>query len=140
MRKDAGIPGIPELRLLRALLTTLVFVLAFLLGGAAKAANATAALAAHTAAKSANTPPGTKPSYDTDEEKTKRESERGQPRSTPRTSIGVPRYTGGRPLSSYRAGAFDTSTVPDGRPSADSSTKAASRPVQLPVLHCVFRC
>lgn len=140
MRKDTGIPGIPELRVFRALLTTLVFLLTFLLGGAATAANATTALAAHAATKSAGTPPATKPSYDTKEEKTKRESERGQARGTARTSVGVPRHTGGRPQSAYRDGALDASTVSDGRPSAGSSTKAASRPVQLPVLHCVFRC
>ncbi|MEU9122611.1 hypothetical protein AB0C96_22570 [Streptomyces sp. NPDC048506] len=135
MRKDTG-TAVP--RLWRTLLTVLSVVLALLLGGAATAANASSALAAPSSTKSAGTPPATKPSYDSKEEKTKREVERGQPRGAART-LRTPRHTG-RAQPPYHRHAAPDATTASGRPAAGSSTKAASRPTQLPVLHCVFRC
>ncbi|MFG2831427.1 hypothetical protein ACGFWI_28825 [Streptomyces sp. NPDC048434] len=141
MRKDSCVPGITVLRLCRMSLTALLVVLAFLLGGVATAPGAAkAAFTASSAAKSASAPPAAKPGYDTNEEKTKREAERGQPRRTARTSVGVPQHTG-RPLPPFSAGAVaPAGTQASGVPSAGSSTKAASRPAGIPVLHCVFRC
>ncbi|MER7288889.1 hypothetical protein ABT387_24575, partial [Streptomyces lydicus] len=63
----------------------------------------------------------------------------GQPRGTARTSVGVPRHTG-RPLPPH--GVQDAAFPADGPegPAPHRSTRAASRPAALSVLHCVFRC
>ncbi|MGW3013399.1 hypothetical protein ACWC9R_31925 [Streptomyces sp. NPDC001219] len=140
MRKDACIPGTPVRRGLRLPLLALTVILTFLLGSAAAADTGRAAFAGPSAAKSASTQPAVKPSYDGGEEKAKRAAERGQPRRTVRTSVGIPHHTG-RPLPPFSGGgsplhAFPAASVP----AAGSSTKAASRPLELPVLHCVFRC
>ncbi|MFG2288464.1 hypothetical protein ACGFOU_20655 [Streptomyces sp. NPDC048595] len=136
-RKGTGIPCTPALRACRFPLAVLAVILAVLLGGASTAAGVTAL-----ATTKAGQPAGTKsaqPAGDTNEEKTKRENERGKARGSAHTSIGVPRH-GGRPLphgnvDRLRHGAEETDPVP-----AHRSTKAASRPERLPVLHCVFRC
>ncbi|MDC7340355.1 hypothetical protein PQR15_32780 [Streptomyces lydicus] len=84
-------------------------------------------------------PPAAKPGNDPDEEKSKREAEHGQPRGTARRSVGVPRHTG-RPLPPYDVqGSTFPADGPEG-PTTHRSTRAASRPAALPVLHCVFRC
>lgn len=141
MRKDTSAAGISVLRLCRMSLTALLVVLAFLLSGAASAPGAAkAAFTTPSAAKSAGAAPAVKPGYDGTEEKSKRESERGQPRRTARTSVGVPQHTG-RPLPPFGAGTVGlVATAASGAPAAGSSTKAASRPAALSVLHCVFRC
>ncbi|MEU5208455.1 hypothetical protein [Streptomyces sp. NPDC020742] len=139
MRKDLCIAGTPLPRLCRILLPVVGVVLAFLLGAVASGATATSAFAASAAPKPAGAPPAVKPGDDKNEEKSKREAERGQPRSTARASVDVPRRTG-RPLPPY--GTHDTihrSRASEGAPAGHSS-KAASRPERLPVLHCVFRC
>ncbi|MFF4607740.1 hypothetical protein ACFY12_34005 [Streptomyces sp. NPDC001339] len=134
MRKGTGIPA-P--RLWRTMLTVLAVALTLLLGGTATAAGANAALSA---AKSSHSLPATKPSYDSKEEKTKREkrdSERGQPRGGARTvgSCGSD-APAQRPS---RTEPPDAATA-SGHPAAGSIPRAESRPAQLPILHCVFRC
>ncbi|MFI9358300.1 hypothetical protein ACWGQL_27465 [Streptomyces lydicus] len=139
MRKDIGTAGTALLRRCRVPLLAVGIVLAFLLGAAATGASATAAFAAPAAAKPAGAPPAAKPGNDPNEEKTKREAERGQLRGTARTSVGVPRHTG-RPLPPYAVqNAAFPADGPEG-PVTNRSTRAASRPAALPVLHCVFRC
>ncbi|MFI6770823.1 hypothetical protein [Streptomyces sp. NPDC050355] len=136
-RKGTGIRRTPALRACRFPLAVLAVILAVLLGGASTAASASALAIAK-----AGQPAGTKsaqPAGDTNEEKTKRENERGKARGSAHTTVGVPRH-GGRPLPHgdvhrLRHGAEETDPAP-----AHSSTKAASRPERLPVLHCVFRC
>ncbi len=141
MRRDTSATGISVPRLCRMSATALLVVLAFLLSGAASAPGAArAAFTAPSAAKSASAAPSAKCGGDGNEEKTKREAERGQPRRTARTSVGVPQHTG-RPLPPFSAGAVSPAAAPAaGKPAAGSSTKAASRPAALSVLHCVFRC
>ncbi|MEU5475335.1 hypothetical protein [Streptomyces lydicus] len=139
MRKDIGTAGTSLLRRCRVPLLAVGIVLAFLLGAAATGASATTAFAAPAAAKPAGAPPAAKPGNDPDEEKSKREAEHGQPRGTARRSVGVPRHTG-RPLPPYDVqGSTFPADGPEG-PTTHRSTRAASRPAALPVLHCVFRC
>ncbi len=141
MRRDTSATGISVPRLCRMSATALLVVLAFLLSGAASAPGAArAAFTAPSAAKSASAAPAATCGCDGNEEKTKREAERGQPRRTARTSVGVPQHSG-RPLPPFSAGAVAPTAAPAaGSPAAGSSTKAASRPTALSVLHCVFRC
>jgi len=141
MRRDTSAAGISVPRLCRMSMTALLVVLAFLLSGAASAPGAAkAAFTAPSAAKSASAPPAAKCGCDGSEEKSKREAERGQPRRTARTSVGVPQHPG-RPLPPFHAGTVAPVAAPaSGSPAAGSSTKAASRPAALSVLHCVFRC
>ncbi|MFD5394744.1 hypothetical protein ACFWJW_11020 [Streptomyces sp. NPDC127097] len=131
--------GTPVPRRFRAPLLAVMVILTFLLGSAADPDMDRATFSGPPGTKSASALPAAKPSYDSTEEKTKRAAERGQPRRTVRTAVGVPHHTG-RPLPPlYSAAAPDT--VPaSGAPKAGSTTKAASRPVEIPLLHCVFRC
>ncbi|WP_329393426.1 hypothetical protein OHA45_05055 [Streptomyces lydicus] len=139
MRKDIGTAGTSLLRRCRVPLLAVGIVLAFLLGAAATGASVTTTFAAPAAAKPAGAPPAAKPGNDPNEEKNKREAERGQPRGTARSSVGVPRHAG-RPLPPY--GVQKASFPADGPegPAPHRSTRAASRPAALSVLHCVFRC
>lgn len=137
-RKGTGIPRIPALRGCRLLLAVLAVILAFLLGGASTAASVPALVAA-AGAQPAGTKSSAQPAGDKNEEKTKRENERGKARGSAHTTLGTHRH-GGRPLpygnvDRLRHGAADCAPAP-----AHSSTKTASRPERLPILHCVFRC
>ncbi|MGW7022914.1 hypothetical protein ACWGGS_26730 [Streptomyces decoyicus] len=141
MRKDTCIPGIPALRLCRTSLTALMVVLGFLLGGAATASGAAkSAFTAPSPVKSASAPPAAEPDHDGTEKKAKREAERGQPRRTARLTVGIPQHIG-RPLPPFGEGVkLPVAAMSSGVPSAGSTTKAASRPAEIPLLHCVFRC
>ncbi|MEV0371323.1 hypothetical protein AB0I10_16065 [Streptomyces sp. NPDC050636] len=141
MRKNNGTQGIAGARLCRIPLTVLALLLAFLLGGTAMAPDALPAVALKSAAlKTTGGPPSVSAAYDADEEdhsrsSDKREGRRAQPRCTARTALGAPQSIG-RLLYADR-GDIEPSSAP---PSARRSAAAASRPLQLPVLHCVFRC
>lgn len=141
MRKSHGAPGIPVARLCRIPLTVIALLLALVLGGTAMAADALPAAALKSASlKTAGGPPTVAPAADADEEdhsksSEKREGKRGQPRQAARTALGAPRSVG-RPLPAERSGSAPASTPP----SVPRSDAAASRPLQLPLLHCVFRC
>ncbi|TJZ58910.1 hypothetical protein FCH28_01775 [Streptomyces piniterrae] len=140
MRKDSnGTPSRPLARLCRIPLTLLALLLAFLLGGTATAPDAlpTAAL------KKTGGQASVSVAYEADEEdhsKTKnksdkRDSKRGQPRRTARSAPGAPQRIG-RLLPPNRR---DIAPAP-AHPSAGRPAAAASRPLEIPVLHCVFRC
>ncbi|MEW9518044.1 hypothetical protein [Streptomyces tubercidicus] len=132
--------GTPVLRRFRMPLFALMVILAFLLGSAADPDMDRATFSGPPGTRSASALPAAKPSYGSAEEKSKRAAERGQPRRTVRTAAGVPHHTG-RPLPPLSNGPTVPHTLPaSGRPLAGSSTKAASRPVEIPLLHCVFRC
>ncbi|MGY5127637.1 hypothetical protein [Streptomyces nigrescens] len=141
MRKDTCIPGIPVQRRFRTPLFSLMVILGFLLGGLTAAPHgARAAFATAPAAESVRTTPVVKPTYGSTKEKAKGKAERGQPRRTVRTSVGNPHHIG-RPLSPVSgAGVTSDATPTPGDPTPGSTTKAASRPDSIPVLHCVFRC
>ncbi|WP_411138890.1 hypothetical protein [Streptomyces sp. C10] len=137
MRKDTCTPGIPVQRRFRTPLFSLMVILAFLVGGMASAPNAPQATFA---AESVRTTPAVKPAYNSAEEKTKGKAERGQPRRTVRTSVGNPHHIG-RPLSPVSGAGVTSDAAPaPADPTPGSTTKAASRPDSIPVLHCVFRC
>ncbi|MFJ4526899.1 MULTISPECIES: hypothetical protein [Streptomyces] len=137
MRKDTCTPGIPVQRRFRTPLFSLMVILAFLLGGMTSSPNGPQATFA---AESARTAPAVKPTYNSAEEKTKGKAERGQPRRTVRTSVGNPHHIG-RPLSPVSGAGVASDAAPaPGDPTPGSTTKAASRPDSIPVLHCVFRC
>ncbi|MFE1173905.1 hypothetical protein [Streptomyces sp. NPDC058773] len=140
VRKDTCIPGAPVQHGFRTPLLALLVILAFVLGGASAPDPDRPANAGRSAVKAVSAQPAVKPSYSTTEEKTKRAAERGQPRRTVRTAVGTPHHTG-RPLPPFSGGGPAPHTTPaSGGPTAGSSTKAASRPVEIPLLHCVFRC
>ncbi|MEU8785087.1 hypothetical protein [Streptomyces sp. NPDC048637] len=122
-------------------LFSLMVILAFLLGGMkATPDGARATFATAPAAESVHSTPAVKPSYGSTKEKSKGKAERGQPRRTVRTSVGNPHHSG-RPLSTLSGTGLVSATTPvSGDPTPGSTTKAASRPDSIPVLHCVFRC
>ncbi|QIK10293.1 hypothetical protein SLV14_007127 [Streptomyces sp. Je 1-4] len=137
MRKDTCTPGIPVQRRFRTPLFSLMVILAFLVGGMTSAPNRPQATFA---AESVRSTPAVKPTYSSAEEKTKGKVERGQPRRTVRTSVGNPHHIG-RPLSPVSGAGVTSDAAPaPGDPTPGSTTKAASRPDSIPVLHCVFRC
>ncbi|MFI5520799.1 hypothetical protein [Streptomyces platensis] len=131
--------GTPVPRRFRTPLLAVMVILTFLMGSAADPDMDRATFSGPPGAKSASALPAGKPSYDSTEEKTKRAAERGQPRRTVRTAAGVPHHTG-RPLPPLSGVAVPHTLPASGTPKAGSTTKAASRPVELPLLHCVFRC
>lgn len=141
MRKNNGTPGIAGASLCRVPLAVVALVLAFLLGGAAMAPDALPAAALKSAAlKTAGGPPSVSAAYDADEEdhnksNDKRQGKRGQLRRAASSTFGASQSIG-RLVPADRSDT-DPATAP---PSARRSAAAASRPLQLPVLHCVFRC
>ncbi|GGU61575.1 hypothetical protein GCM10010211_28230 [Streptomyces albospinus] len=135
-RKDTGTAGISRLvARLRMPLTALAVVLAFLLGAAASPCKAKPAVPAAAAVKSASTAASANAGSD-EEKHPKRETERGRPRRVAPSSADPAPTRRARPP-------FGTDTASDsaaGRQPAGLTSSAASRPDQLPVLHCVFRC
>ncbi|WP_147264788.1 hypothetical protein [Streptomyces sp. NBRC 110611] len=116
----------------------LAFVLPLLLGGGAASADVRAARAVRAAAQFVAQPAQTSRGYESEEESKRetREDERGQYR-------GTSRHTGSHEKTRHAQGHLtelpDAATA-SGNPSAGHTTRAVSRPTQLPVLHCVFRC
>ncbi|MEU9117671.1 hypothetical protein AB0D04_39555 [Streptomyces sp. NPDC048483] len=151
MRKGTGIasttgiavvPGISLRRLCRLPLTLLMAVFACVLAAAAATPeSSTPALPAAVALKSTGSVPVVDATGDGDGDCTELEAERGQPRRVTRTSAGIPQCTG-RPLPPCRTDPTSAPVVASGPPAGRCSTPAAaaSRPSQLPVLHCAFRC
>jgi len=131
--------GTTVLRRFRTPLLALMVILTFLLGSTADPDMDRATFSGAPASNSASALPAVKPSYDTTEEKSKRAAERGQPRRTVRTAAGVPHHTG-RPLPPLSGITAPHALPASGHPTAGSTTKAASRPAEIPLLHCVFRC
>ncbi|MCF3142631.1 hypothetical protein [Streptomyces platensis] len=130
--------GATVLRRFRTPLLALMVILTFLLGSTADPDMDRATFSGVPVSKSASALPAVKPSYDTTEEKSKRAAERGQPRRV-RTATGVPHHTG-RPLPPLSGIAAPHTLPASGHPTAGSTTKAAPKPVEIPLLHCVFRC
>ncbi|MFI9048590.1 hypothetical protein [Streptomyces sp. NPDC053427] len=151
MRKGNGIPssigisqvpGISLRRLCRIPLALVVAVLACVLAGATAAPETpTPALPAALALKSAGAAPVVGDSEDGSGDCAEPEGERGQPRRAARTSVGVPQRTG-RPLPPCRTDPTSAPAVAPGAPQGrgPAPAAAASRPSELPVLHCIFRC
>ncbi|WP_407554538.1 hypothetical protein QOM21_32280 [Streptomyces sp. Pv4-95] len=140
MRKDNGAPGIPVIRLCRIPLTALLVILTFLLGSAATAPAAAApAVPAGAALKPSGAAQAPDESSDSSEDSVDREAERGQPRRVARNSVGIPQHTG-RLLPPCRTDPTSVPAPAAGRPPVDGWDTSALRPLELPVLHCVFRC
>ncbi|MFF4955232.1 hypothetical protein ACWC2K_26485 [Streptomyces chattanoogensis] len=143
MRKNHGAPGIPVARLCRVPLTVIALLLTLLLGGTAMVPDALPAAALKSAAlKTAGGPSAVTLASDADADEEdhsksseKREGKRGQPRHAARTALGAPRSVV-RPLPAERSDSAPASAPP----SVPRSAAAPSRPLQLPLLHCVFRC
>ncbi|UQA96966.1 hypothetical protein [Streptomyces halobius] len=130
-----GRRAVPATRLRRVPLIALTVFLAFLLGGAATTPDALPAAAL----KTSGGPPPVSAFHDADEEdhkksNEKREGKRGQLRRAARSTLGAPQLIGRR-LPPERDDLPPGSAPPSPGPAA-----AASRPLQLPLLHCVFRC
>ncbi|GAA2653679.1 hypothetical protein [Streptomyces lunalinharesii] len=137
MRKDTGIPGARPgtAAWCRLSLTAVLVVLTFLLGAAAPACALASARPA--AASGATSKPAAASANSEEEKHSKRESERSRPRRLAPAAEGVPPDRRPLPphLSGPDGGEGATGRVPAGDPAA-----AASRPSELPLLHCVFRC
>ncbi|KIZ16281.1 hypothetical protein [Streptomyces natalensis] len=129
-------------RMSRVPLAAFVAALAFILAGAATApALAAPAPPAAMGAESAKAAPVADSDADTGGDCDGMEDERGGPWRAARTAVGVPQHSG-RPLPPCRtdptsAPAVVTGPVPDGR---TARAAASAGPLELPVLHCVFRC
>ncbi|MFJ5588450.1 hypothetical protein ACIQCG_01710 [Streptomyces noursei] len=138
MRKDTGISGArpPMAAWCRLPLTALLVVLTFLLGAAAPAC--AAATARPAASASGATGKSAAANSSSEEEKhSKRESERSRPRRMAPAAEGLPPAR--RPLPPHLSGVAGDDGATGRAPTADRDA-AASRPSELPLLHCVFRC
>ncbi|ARF54005.1 hypothetical protein B1H19_07220 [Streptomyces gilvosporeus] len=129
-------------RMSRVPLAAFVAALAFVLAGTATApAMAVPAPPAAVGAESAKAAAVADSDEDTGGDCDGIEDEHGGPWRAARTAVGVPQHSG-RPLPPCRTDPTSAPTVVTG-PAPDGGTAraaASSGPLELPVLHCVFRC
>ncbi|MFF4947800.1 hypothetical protein ACWC2K_37835 [Streptomyces chattanoogensis] len=138
----ADAPGGALRRLCRIPLTLVIAVLACVLAGVAAAPDVpTPALSAAVALKSDGSAPAVCSDHDGSEGGSELDAGRGQVRRAVRSSVGIPQLTG-RPLPPCRTDPTSAPALASGPPADWGPTRAAAeaRPLQLPVLHSVFRC
>ncbi|AJT68950.3 hypothetical protein T261_7352 [Streptomyces lydicus] len=138
----ADTPGGALRRLCRIPLTLVIAVLACVLAGVTVAPDVpTPVFPAAVALKSDGSTAAVCSDHDGSEGGSELDAGRGQVRRAVRSSVGIPQLTG-RPLPPCRTDPTSAPAPASGPPDGWSPTRAAaaSRSLQLPVLHSVFRC